>query len=265
MDFRDKNGQKTKGFSINVTESCDDKGLNLIGKVNVKKASTSDVDFFQEDIKSIQEVFLKEPENIHADGAYNSPDNQKFCEKSDMNLYLNAIQGAKSRYEFNQTPDGKVSVLDTKTLKFLETKKIINKENITKWRIKVDNTYKYFTQENLDTQAIRKKIKETPKKILQKRNNVEATIFQLAYHYSNSKSRYRGQIKHQMWANIRCLWVNFVRILNYIRGLHKNALSFFYFTKNIVIFECFFKFKSIFTRITITNIFYSKNIKFMQI
>ena len=50
---------------------------------------------------------------------------------------------------------------------------------------------------------------------LQKRNNVEATIFQLAYHYSNAKSRYRGLLKHQMWANIRCLWVNFVRIVNF--------------------------------------------------
>jgi len=47
---------------------------------------------------------------------------------------------------------------------------------------------------------------------------VEATIFQLGYHYSNDKSRYRGLIKHKMWANARCLWINFVRILNYVAG-----------------------------------------------
>ncbi len=64
---------------------------------------------------------------------------------------------------------------------------------------------------------LRKQIAETPIETLQKRNNVEATIFQLGYHYSNAKTRYRGQIKHQMWANIRCLWINFVRILRYIK------------------------------------------------
>ena len=64
---------------------------------------------------------------------------------------------------------------------------------------------------------IRKKIAQTPKDILQKRNNVQATIFQLGYHYPNAKSRYRGLIKHQMWANVRCLWVNFVRILKFVQ------------------------------------------------
>jgi hypothetical protein len=48
---------------------------------------------------------------------------------------------------------------------------------------------------------VRKQIAETPIEILQFRNNVEAAIFQLGYHYPNAKSRYRGEIKHQMWAN----------------------------------------------------------------
>jgi hypothetical protein len=73
---------------------------------------------------------------------------------------------------------------------------------------------------------LRRKIEETPKEILQKRNNVEATIFQLGYHYPNAKSRYRGQIKHQMWANMRCLWVNFVRIWKFVtNGVLKIALD----------------------------------------
>jgi hypothetical protein len=44
--YRNKDTQKIKGYSINVTESCDDDDqLNLIGHVDVKKASTSDVGF----------------------------------------------------------------------------------------------------------------------------------------------------------------------------------------------------------------------------
>ena len=66
-----------KGYSINVTESCDDdKPLNLIGNVDVRKASTSDVDFFQDDIEKAQEVFPDKIEAAHADGAYHRPNNQ---------------------------------------------------------------------------------------------------------------------------------------------------------------------------------------------
>ena len=41
---------------------------------------------------------------------------------------------------------------------------------------------------------------------------------------SNAKSRYRGLAKHKIWANIRCLWVNFVRIVKFIgRSIPKCA------------------------------------------
>ncbi|MEM6814730.1 MAG: hypothetical protein AAF600_10090 [Bacteroidota bacterium] len=57
---------------------------------------------------------------------------------------------------------------------------------------------------------------QTSKKVLHKRNNVEATIFQLSYHCSGGPTRYRGLVKHQMRADIQCLWINFVRIKSYL-------------------------------------------------
>lgn len=56
--YRNKGDQKMKGYSINVTESCDDdKQLNLIGHVDVRKSSSSDVEFLQDDIfKSLKNV-----------------------------------------------------------------------------------------------------------------------------------------------------------------------------------------------------------------
>lgn len=216
--YRNKDGNKVKGYSLNITESCDDgDGLNLIGNVDVRKVSTSDVDFFQDDINSSQEVFTEKPEVVHVDGAYHSPSNQEFCKDNNIDLYLQAIQGAKGRYEFDFLENGELTILDTKKGELVEVTKITGKNNIEKWRTKSERSYRYFTQKEIDTSLIRKKILETPVEILQKRNNVEATIFQLAYHYPNAKSRYRGLIKHKMWANIRCLWVNFVRILKYIQ------------------------------------------------
>jgi len=216
--YRNKDGTKVKGYSINVTESCDDdKDLNLIGNVDVRKASTSDVDFFQDDIEKSQEVFPDKIEDAHADGAYHSPDNQKFCEDKDINLYLHAIQGAKGRYQLDFLDNGRLSVLDTVTDELIDSTTITCKDGHNKWRIKTEKSYRYFSQKDIDNYQIRRRIEKTPIEILQKRNNVEATIFQLGYHYSNAKSRYRGEIRHQMWADIRCLWVNFARILKYMK------------------------------------------------
>ncbi len=225
--YRNKDGNKVKGYSINVTESCDDdKDLNLISHVDVRKTSASDVEFFQDGIEKSQEVFPDKTEAVHTDGAYHSPANQKFCKIHEINLYLHAIQGAKGRYQFNFLENGELSIFDTAINECIDSTKITCKNGIIKWRIKTKKGYRYFTQKEIDTYLIRKKIEETPIEILQKRNNVEATIFQLGYHYPNAKSRYRGEIKHQMWANIRCLWVNFVRLLNYIKQLCQRT-SFF--------------------------------------
>lgn len=221
--YRDKDGNKVKGYSLNVTESCDDeKGLNLIGSVDIKVATASDVVFFKDDTKKAQSVFPDKTEDIHADGAYHSPENQLYCKENDVDLHLHAIQGAKGRYQLSVPDDNKLTIFDTQTSEHKYVTKIKGKNDIEKWRIKCENSYRYFTQKDIDTAMLRKKIEQTPIEILQKRNNVEATIFQVGYHYPNAKSRYRGLNRHQMWANIRCIWVNFVRILKYLRPTVQN-------------------------------------------
>jgi len=261
--FRNKDGNKVKGYSINVTESCDqDKGLNLIGHVDVRKVSTSDVAFFQDDIKSAQEVFPDKIEAAHTDGAYHSPDNQIFCKDNDIGLYLHAIQGAKGRYQFSFLENRELSVFDTTTNEIIDSKKITCKNGIDKWRIKTEKAYRYFTQKDIDGYMLRKQIAETPIETLQIRNNVEATIFQLAYHYSNAKSRYRGEIKHQMWANIRCLWVNFVRILKYIKQLCQRTLFSAKYKLRLFYTELYFAFKLFLTAILPHHLSNSENTEF---
>ncbi|MBK7707446.1 MAG: transposase [Acidobacteria bacterium] len=212
--YKDKNGSKCKGFSVNVTESCNDEGLNLIGQVEVEKAGTADIEFLVKGIEKAEEIFTGKVEAAHADGAYHSPDNQKYCEDKKIELHLNAIQGSKGRYGL-EMDEGNLRVTDRETGKELEATEMVTKKGERRWRIRTDKGLRYFLQARLSSR-LRKKAEETPKEILEKRNNVEATIFQLGYHYPNGKSRYRGQIKHQMWANVRCLWVNFVRIWKYV-------------------------------------------------
>lgn len=272
--YRKKDTQKVKGYSVNVTESCDDdkeNKLNLIGHVDVRKASTSDVDFLKDCIDKAQDVFTDKIKDAHADGAYHSPDNQGYCEEKKIELYLHAIQGGKSRYEFILIDNVLHSILDTQTNEVIEHKAIISKDGENKWRIKTEKGYRYFTQKDIDSCLIRKKIAETPIETLQKRNNVEATIFQLGYHCSNAKTRYRGEIKHQMWANVRCLWVNFVRIQKFKEKLCKSTnLSGIFSVKSLFYtcqrswLELKLAIKSIFREMSTKNLSISENINFSK-
>ncbi len=208
--------QEVKGYSVNVTETCDDDKLNLITNANVKVVSTPDTDFLKGDTEKTQSLVSDKIETVYADGAYHSPANQKYCKDTDIHLCLQAIQGSPGRYELEMTEDQTLQIKDTKTGRELQSTRIVSKDGTEKWRIKTGESYRYITQKEIDNYQIRKKIDSTPQEEIQRRNNVEATIFQLGYHYPNAKSRYRGLSKHQMWANIRCLWVNFVRIANYV-------------------------------------------------
>lgn len=261
--YRNKGDQKVKGYSINITESCDDdKRLNLIGNVDLKKASASDVDFLQNGIGKAQEVFTDKTEAAHADGAYHNPGNQRYCKKENIDLFLHAIQGAKGRYQFSYDDNGELIVFDTINNEVVDTVKVNSKNNTTKWRIKTPTGYRYFTQKDIDGYLLRKQIAETPIETLQKRNNVEATIFQLGYHYPNGKTRYRGEVKNQMWANIRCLWLNFVRILNYRKQLCQRSFYFVKYKQKLLFFRLNSALKSFFKALLPINPLCSVNIPF---
>lgn len=212
-NYRNKDGNQVKGYSVNVTESCDKEGLNLISGVEVKTADAADNGFLEASVLQAEDVFCDPVEKIHTDGAYHSPSNQVFAAQIKAEIILNAIQGPKGRYDLVLRANGELTVTDLKTGLPAEVKKMKSGE---KWRIKVGKQYRYFTKKEITTCELRRKVAEIPQSTLNVRNNVEATIFQLGYHYNNDKTRYRRLIKHKMWANVRCLWVNFVRILKHL-------------------------------------------------
>ncbi len=75
------------------------------------------------------------------------------------------------------------------------------------------------------TSVLRQKLRNITKEVLNHRNNVEAIIFLLGYHYSNVKTHYRGLAKHCLWAYSRTLWINFARILKYIVQTAQRTLN----------------------------------------
>lgn len=216
--YRNKGDQKVKGYSVNITETCSDEGLNLITNVIVEKANTPDTAFVEPAIEATIEVTGQKIEKIHADGAYQSPGNDECCENIDM--VFTGIQGFESRYDLEMTPKG-LQVTDAITGEVFQAvlaRKLKNSKE-QRWRIKTKTGHYYFNQQAIRSSKIRREMKGRPLEELHRRNNVEATIFQFGIPLKNGKSKYRGQTKQKMWACCRCLWINLIRIISFTKQI----------------------------------------------
>jgi len=216
--FRNKGDQKVKGYSVNITETCSEDNLNLITNVIVEKANTPDTAFVEPAIEATIEVTGQMIKTVYADGAFQSPDNDSCCENIDM--VFTGIQGAESKYDLDMTPEG-LLVTDTKTGEQMKAVLVKRNKNSKedRWRITTPNGYYYFNQQAIRASRLRREIKGRTVEELHKRNNVEATIFQLGIPLRNNKSKYRGLIKQKIWTYCRCLWINLIRILNFTKQI----------------------------------------------
>lgn len=243
--YRNKGGKKVKGYSANITETCDapkdsededeEQPLNLVTDVNLDVVSTPDCDFLEPSIEETRKLLDDKIEEVYADGAYNSPVTQDYANENDIDLILTGIQGQPPRYELTpseENPD-ELIVLDTKTQLIITaclaaTRKIDSQTGkpVKRWRVKTDDgKYRYFTIEDVRTSMLRQKLRDVPIRKRWKRNNVEATIFQLGYNLTNGKTRYRGLAANRLWAYSRATWINFRRILKYVMQASKRSLS----------------------------------------
>ena len=208
--YRTKGDQKVKGYSVNATETNDEEGgLSLITDVEVRPATAADKDFLQQGVEGSMEVTGNLPEHINADGAYQSDGNREFAADNLIDFVTSGLQGKPSRYDL-MLADGDLTVVDKTTGEVVPVTKAGDK-----WRIasKGKAKYRYFTQEQVEKAMLRKKLEAIPKTELDRRNNVEAAMFQISYHTRNGKTRYRGLAKHVMWACSRCMWMNFIRLM----------------------------------------------------
>ena len=245
-DFRSKDNKKTKGYSHNITETCSpDNDVDLITDVQVEPATYPDNNFVEDSINNSQEILQDKIQNLHTDGAYNSVDNQKFTNKNDINFYLTGFQGKQGRYDLI-LKNNKLLVFDNKNK--AQVPVTLTKKN--KYRIETEKGYKYFSDKEIESCRLRKQVEELPKEIGNRRNNVEATIFQVAYHLRKDKTKYRGKFKNKTWALLRSLWINFVRIAKHtILKSNKTRLN----ANNSWLFVTFFNFIKFLTLLEVTE------------
>lgn len=209
--FRNKNGTKVQGYNDNLTETCNEDKLNLIADVKVEKATAADNGFVKGGIERSEEI-VEHIDHLNTDGAYHSKENKTFSEENVTEHILSNMQGKAGKYEFDVQEVGNVKVINTQTGEIHQAENY--KED--KYKIKENGKLRYFTKCMIMSFLQRKAIEAIPQQEKNRRNNVEASIFQLSYFTRNNKTRYRGLIKNQMWAFNRCLWINLIRIKNYM-------------------------------------------------
>ena len=148
-------------------------------------------------------------EHINADGAYQSEANREFAQDNLIDFVTSGLQGKPSRYDLTLDGD-KLTVIDKTSSEVIPVTRVNDK-----WRIATDSKakYRYFTREQVEKALLRKRLEAIPKNELDRRINVEAAMFQISYHTRNNKTRYRGLVKHVMWACSRCMWINFIRLV----------------------------------------------------
>lgn len=213
--YRSKAGKKVKGFSTNITETCDEENKpNLVTDVEVGGATTADNTYVESGVKGTEDVTGNKVDTLYCDGAYQSENNRKFADEQDIALITGGLQGNHSRFDLEQTDATTLEVTDKHTGEVINAIPVKN----DKWKISVINkkgkkTWRYFGKEQIDNAQTKKKVESVPFEKRKRRNNVEATIFQYCFHTRNNKTRYRGLIKHKMQALARCAWINVRRLL----------------------------------------------------
>lgn len=163
-EYRGKAGQKVKGYSTNLTETCDEKGKpRLITHVDVERATTADNTFVESGVKGTEKVTGNKVETLHSDGAYQSEENRKFAEANDIDFVANGIQGKPSRFDLEQTDDKTLEVTDKQTGEVITA--IPVKDD--KWKIKVENkegkkSWRYFGRDQIDKAKTRREVESIP-------------------------------------------------------------------------------------------------------
>jgi hypothetical protein len=94
-----KQKQQVRGYSANITETCNDDGLNLITSVQVEAAAYADEAFVQQALTDTKAI-VGPIRNGTSDGAYHSPGNQTLTEEDKIKWHLTSIPGDPGQYAF---------------------------------------------------------------------------------------------------------------------------------------------------------------------
>ncbi len=208
--YSGKANQNIKGYRVNLTETCNPNELNLVTHIQVEAANCADT-FFVESAVENTESIVGEVKEVSLDGAYYSPMNIEYAEDNHKDFHFSGMQSTSPRFAYRYKPN-QLEVIDTKTGAVKEALEY----KPGKYKALFPDRCHYFTDKEIQSYQQRQKIDQMPEDIRKRRNNVEASLFQMSCFTRNKKTRYRRLYPHRLWAFCRAAWMNLVRIIHYL-------------------------------------------------
>jgi len=251
--YRDKNGKKSKGQSIDIFETANpDNPINLINDVSVYANNINDDKMLH---ARIDKVKRKTPSlgELHFDGAFGSSDNDKKFEELHVSPVQTAIKGkpAKVDIQIERMRENRYKVRCPNQSVLSEPGRKREKARFDLCvcstcplssecpaiKAKKARVY-YFTEADYLKKKRLNRINEIPKNRRKLRNNVEATVCEFTRKMPNKKLKVRGFFKTTVFAYTAALAINFGRIFRYTAGLPEKPVETAYALTNFFKEQC---------------------------
>ena len=230
--YREKNGKKSKGQSINVTETAHpDNPINLLSDIAVNPNNRDDCKVLNERIDKIASQ-TPELDEIHFDGAFGSSDNDIKFETYGINAIQTAIRGRKPEIDLDIKQVSETEYIvrcPRQTVKSQVTRKRHKavfelsicqncplRDKCLTLEMKKCRVY-YFTYEDYLRNKRLKAIESIPPERRTLRNNVEATVNEFVCKQKKGKLKVRGAFKTAIFAYTMGISINFGRIYRLIQ------------------------------------------------
>ena len=231
--YRQKNGKKSKGQSINVTETAHpDNPINLLNDIAVNPNNKDDCKILN---KRIDKIVSQTPEldEIHFDGAFGSSDNDIKFEAYGISAIQTAIRGPKPEVDLGiehvseaeyivscprQTVKSQVTRKRYKAVFDLSICQPCPLHNQCSTLTRKNCRVYYFTHEDYLRKKRLKAIESIPPERRELRNNVEATVNEFVCKLRKGKLKVRGVFKTAIFAYTMGISINFGRIYRLIQN-----------------------------------------------
>lgn len=238
--YRNKNGRKSKGQSINIVETAHpDNQINLIADVCVHANNVNDDKILHDRIDTVKEK-TPDLDELHTDAAYGSSGNDKKLEKLQIAQVQTAIKGPtasveiqieridKNRYTVSCPKQSVISKPCRKREKARFDPAICSMCALSfecpAVATKKARVY-YFTEEDCLKKKRLNRINKIPASRRKLRNNVEATVAEFIRKMPNKKLKVRGYFKTTVFAYTAAIAINFGRIFRHVTEMPEKPIE----------------------------------------
>jgi hypothetical protein len=230
--YRNKNGKRSKGQTINVTETANpDNSVNVLTDISVEPNNKDDGKILHERLDTLKKK-TPDLEELHIDSAYGTADNDRKFEKHNITPVQNTMRGHlpavpieiehKGEEEYIvRCPFQEVTGRKGRKRFKAEFNLTICQQCEKADKCLTNKTKKcrafHFTHADYLKKKRLKQIRQIPDERRNLRNNVEATINEFVCRMERKKLKVRGAFRASVFAFSVGIAINFGRIYRYIQ------------------------------------------------